>query len=192
MKKTIMLLLTVICLSDAVAEDNGWGAYGTYWAPGNWDSAAGVGTKISFEVVPNALLDVSCSWFQELEDNSGMTTAKIDVMPVDIGLSFFAGTKPVNIYLTAGYSYYYIDGSLSLGGNRERDAFDDESGFYGGAGIEVPIKENQAYLGATRIAFVMEALYRYVAVEEITSSVGDIVGGEADGICVNAGFMIRW
>jgi len=51
MKRTIMMLVTVICLSDAVAEDNGWGVYGTYWAPGNWDSAAGVGTRISFEVV---------------------------------------------------------------------------------------------------------------------------------------------
>jgi len=135
---------------------------------------------------------VSCSWFQEQEDNSGTTTAKIDMMPVDIGLSFFAGTKPVDMYLTAGYSYYYIDGSVSSGGNRDRAAFDDQSGFYGGIGIEIPVKDNPAYYGATRITFILEALYRYVSVDEIISSAGDLVGGEAGGCCINAGFMVRW
>jgi hypothetical protein len=114
------------------------------------------------------------------------------MMPVDVGLSFVAGTKPVDVYIMGGYTFYSIDGAVYVGGSKQEVGFSDENGFYAGLGLEVPIKNDPDIQGATRITFMVEAMYRYTSVDEISTRNGSYVGGEVDGPCVNAGFMIRW
>jgi hypothetical protein len=39
---------------------------------------------------------------------------------------------------------------------------------------------------------MVEALYRYTSLDELTSRDERYVGGDIDGLCINAGFMLRW
>jgi len=192
MKKMALVVMTVLGLAGAARADHGWGVYGSYFAPGNWDPAAGVGGKLSIEIVPHALLDLRGTWFQDFEKTEGASTTQLEVMPVDVGLSIVAGTKPVDVYVTGGMSFYSMDGSVYEGGRKQQVKFEDETGFYGGLGLEVTLNDNPAAQGATRVTFFVEGLYRYFAVDEMSAVVGSYPGGDVDGVNVNAGFMIRW
>lgn len=192
MKKTALLLMAVIGLAGVTRADNGWGIYGSYWAPGDFDGVGGVGGKISFEIAPHALLDLRGTWFEDFEQKNGSTTTQLEMMPVDVGLSIVAGTRPVDVYLMGGYTFYSIDGAIYEGGRKQDINFNDENGFYAGLGLEVPISEQPGVSGASRITFMVEGVYRYTSVDELSTRGASYVGGDVDGFGVNAGFMIRW
>jgi hypothetical protein len=192
MKKMALMLVAVLGLSGATWADNGWGIFGSYWEPGDLDGAGGVGGKISFEIAPHALLDFRATWYENFEQSSGDTTASLEMMPFDVGFSLVAGTKPVDVYMMAGYSFFSIDGDVYSGGRKVDVDFDDENGFYAGAGLEVTLSDNPGVTGATRITFMVEGLYRYLEVDEVDVVGSSFVGDSLDGLGVNAGFMIRW
>ncbi len=192
MKKMLLIWMVVIGFVGAACADSGWGVYGSYWVPGDLDSAGGVGAKISFEITPHALFDVRGTWFEDFEETDGITTTRLEMMPVDVGLSFVAGTRPLDVYVTGGYTFYSIDGSVYAGGAKQEGGFSDENGFFAGVGIEVPVKSSPDIQGATRITFMVEGLYRYTSVDEMSTRDGSYVGGAVEGPCVNAGFMLRW
>lgn len=192
MKKMALMLMAVVGLTAPAWADSGWGVCGSYWAPDKLDAAGGIGAKISLEIAPHAVLDLGSTWFESFEDKSGASTTSLDIIPLDIGLSFVTGTRPVDVYVKGGYTYYNIDGSIYTDGRKQDVSFGDSSGFYAGIGLEVPLSEHPEVTGASRITFLVEGLYRYTSIDEIATRGNTYVGGAVDGPCINAGFMLRW
>jgi hypothetical protein len=192
MKKMAWTLMAVVGLAGMASADSGWGVYGSYWAPDSFEAVGGVGGKLSIELAPHASLEFAGTWFQSLEDQAGDSTTTLDMIPLDIGLSFMSGMKPVDVYMRAGYTYYSVDGAIYTDGRKQDVDFGDASGFYAGLGIEVPLSEHPEITGATRTTFMVEALYRYTSLDELSSRDERYVGGDIDGLCINAGFMLRW
>ena len=192
MKKIAFAIVVLSGLAGMASADSGWGVCGSYWAPDKLDAAPGIGVKVSLEIAPHAVLDLGSTWFKSFEDTSGASTTTLDIIPLDIGLSFVTGTRPVDVYVKGGYTYYNIDGSIYTDGRNQDISFGDSSGFYAGIGLEVPIKESPEVTGATRITFLVEGLYRYTSVDELANRGDSYVGGSVEGPCVNAGLMLRW
>ncbi len=193
MKKWMAAVLIAVGLAAGARADNGWGIYGAYWTPGDWDGAGGVGAKISFEIVPNALLDLRGTWLEDLETDDGGATLELEAIPWEAGLTIRSGWEPVDVYVCGGLGYYQMEGDIALPGGGRQDAdFSEEIGYYGGVGLEVTVIEEAADLGATRITLFAEALYRGVSVDDVSVDGIGTFDGDVGGFAFNAGFMIRW
>ena len=192
MKKWAMAMLVSVALAGGARADNGWGIYGSYWQPGDWDGAVGAGGKISFEIAKHALFDARATWFDDFELDAGGDRLQLEAVPFEAGLTITTGLEPVEVYFCGGMSWYTMDGGIYQSGVKTDVDFDDELGFYGGIGFEVPVSEDVAHLGATRITLFAEALYRYVSVDEISVGAGTFAGEDMGGFAANAGVMIRW
>lgn len=193
MKRWVAAWVMAAALAGGARADNGWGLFGSYWAPGDWDSTFGAGGRISFEVAENTLLDIRGTWFDDFVLTQGGSELLIESIPVDVGLTIVAGLAPVDIYLFGGLSWYSMEAEVLLAdGARTNADLDDEIGFYGGIGIEVAITEDVADMGATRITLFAEGLYRHVSLDEVSVAGGEAIGSDMSGFALNAGIMIRW
>jgi hypothetical protein len=192
MKRWALAMVILAAMVAGARADNGWGIYGSYWQPGDWDGAAGAGGKISFEVVKNALFDIRATWFDDFTLDEDGTRLQVEAVPFEAGLTITTGLEPVNVYFCGGLSWYTMDGGVYQSGVKTDVDFDDEFGFYGGIGFEVPVSEDVAHLGATRITLFAEALYRYASVDEVSTGLNTFAGGDLGGFAANVGAMIRW
>jgi hypothetical protein len=192
MKTTVCILMVVMGLAGVVRADSGLGVHGTYWAPGNWDPATGIGGKLSVEIAPHALFDLRAAWLQDLKRKVGNATQELGLVPLDVGMSVVAGTSPVDVYITGGFTFYSMDGTVTAGGVKQDVNFNNEFGFYGGVGLEVPLSENDWSYGGSRVTFMLEALYRYASLDQSSENTVDFHGSDLGGLSINAGFMVRW
>ncbi|GEM_PF-6144743 len=192
MKTFTFILMALMSIAGIARADSGLGVYGTYWTPGDWDSATGIGGKLSVEIAPHALFDLRAAWLQDLKKREGNSTSELGVIPLDVGMSVVAGTTPVDVYVTGGFTFYNMDGTVTTGGVKKDVTFNNEFGFYGGVGLEVPLSENEWSYGGSRITFMVEALYRYASLDQSSENTVDFHGSDLGGININAGFMVRW
>ncbi len=193
MKRWVAMVGMAAALAGGARADNGWGLFGSYWVPGDWDSTFGAGGKISFEVADNALLDIRGTWFDDLVLSQGEQELQVESIPVDVGLTITTGLAPVDLYFCGGLSWYTMEGEVVLADGTRTDAdLDDEVGFYGGIGIEVAVNEEVADMGATRITVYAEGLYRHVTLNDVSLGGGETIGSDMSGFAINAGVMIRW
>lgn len=193
MKKWALALIASAALAAGARADSGWGMFGTYWSPGDWDETFGVGSKISFEMAPHALFDVRATWLDDLTLSDRGAELTVETVPVDVGVTVAAGLDPVDIYFSGGLSWYPLDGDLRLADGATVDAgLDDEVGFYGGVGLEWTIARDPADVGATRITLFAEALYRHVSVSDVSAGAGAFEVDDLSGFAANAGVMVRW
>jgi hypothetical protein len=198
MKRIAILFCAAVLSAGPSGADSGWGVMGSYWNAGDWGDTVGVGGKISFELFPNASLDLRSVWYDDLEpDLEGGADASVEMVPVELGFAIGRPVGPVTIYGGAGIGYYFLDGDVQGPGGESQDAdFDNELGYYLTLGGEFTLSEDKekVFLGSTRITLFAELFYRSLSVDSVDVSGGGEydVGEDLAGLGVNVGLMVRW
>ncbi len=194
----IFALLALVVTAPAFA--GGFYAFGSYWNMDDLDEAAGGGVKLSVPLGTVVNLDFRGTYYEQIDDEdffgqlidddeSPFLENAVDVIPVDVGLSFNLSPRgSFTPTLGAGASYFLLDS--------DRGEIDDEVGWYANAGLEFA---SQGSLG-----FFAEALYRsatgtvetspedFQDIDDIEGIDFDDVAIDLDGFGVNAGIVWRW
>lgn len=174
MKRVLIVLIGVFLAGAAVADNNGWGFFGSYWDPSDGDSTFGPGTRLTIEMFPQAMLDIRLSYFNDLLDDDA---GDLEAIPLDVGLTVdFLSSDNLWLYGGVGVDSYFLDGYGA----------DDEIGFHALGGVDITIKDSGNNYGAVQAGLFAEVMYRDV---DINTSIGDL---DLSGVDANAGLMIRW
>jgi hypothetical protein len=185
MKKWMAIGLMAAASALAARADTGWGLFGAYWDGGDWGSVSGVGAKFSLELMPQAQLDLSVTRFNDFSRDEEGVDAEVTLLPID--LAFAVGYEvlpPLKLIGQAGASYYLADSDID---GADGDDVGDEVGWFVGGGLEVTIARDVADYGGSRIALMLDAIYRQVDAGRVGSLDLDLAG-----VTVNAGLMFRW
>lgn len=174
MKRYAMLLTLVLLCAAAPAYAGSFGVYGTYWDEGDVDPVYGAGARIGFNFLKWLELEFHGTWYQDAEVEDPSMTFDVSTIPIDGGLKFnLLPEGKFNFYVGAGFTYYLMDSDFG--------EVDDETGYYGDAGIE---------FGGDNTKFFIEAIWR-----DLDTTVDDPGGDihvDFSGIAANAGLNWRW
>ncbi len=172
MKKLFVLLSFFLINSGAhEARAIDLGVNASYWDTDEGDGALGYGAQVGFPFIVDHLhLEARAYKF---EDDGGALFGDVDITPIDAGLAFFLTLdEPVNPYLIAGVSYFYVDSEdLDL---------DSDFGYYGGAGLDFDISNGFRLVG--------EAIFRSA---EFDSDAGFDESFDTTGVTFNIGLRYR-
>jgi len=203
MKKALLLSLAagVCCLAASPATAGGLYVYGSYWEVDDLGDAAGGGAMLAIPLgaAQRINLDLGATYFQQFEDDdffdrliddeqSPFLENSVEVIPLDVGLSFNVGpTAPVNLTLGGGATYFLLD--------TDRGEVDDEAGWYARVGAELGG-------GGGGFGFFLAGVYRSaeVTVQNDPDDFRDVPDIEfedetpfdLDGLGLNAGIVWRF
>ena len=195
------LLLTAssfaLAFSVSARAEHGWGLFGSYWDTKDGSDAPGVGLSLSFELLPNVLLDFRTSYFDDLGDESGGTDVDVEVVPFEFGLLFATADDATWQFMGGGgLGFYRMDADVvSSSGVIASPSIDDEWGFYVAGGVEYTLSRNVEAIQATRATLFLEGVYRYVEADRVTTESGTAVvvqDGDLSGPGANLGLKQRW
>ena len=194
MIKRLIVLFCLLSLGAAPLQaDNGWGLFGSYWAPADGESTFGVGAKIGFEILPSTLWDIRASWYDDLGDGS----YELGVIPVETGLirEFPLGEKTL-FSLGAGIGYYQFDATvISESRTRVEVSASNEVGYYGLIGLEQTMSSGDlSKYGAKHASIFIEVVYRIVEIRDVDVAGVSLAPENAslNGAVGTAGFLLRW
>jgi len=190
-----MILVASLGLAGGAWADNGWGLFGSYWDAGDWGDGAGVGTKFAFELFPGAMLDFRTAWLDELAGEIDGVETRADLLPLELGVTGVKAVGPVELQAGVGMGYYLMDGSFYTDdGDKENLNLDDEVGYYATVGLEWELSRDDAWVGANRLTFLLEGVYRNILNSETTIEADRQYRFDEDmaGFGFNAGIMVRW
>lgn len=175
-KVTTLLFASLLIPSLAMA-----GALGGYFSHIDTEDAGesdGFGVKLALNYSSTASLDIRVAVFDEFEDLDDL-----ELIPIEVGLTFYPGKldkfKP---YLGLGVGYYLLD--------TDAVDLDDELGWYGTAGLELPVADS--------LSLFIEAQYRQIEgtyegdnfdLDNINDDRADL---ELEGFSLNAGILLEW
>jgi hypothetical protein len=161
-------------LIAAPARAGSFGVYGAYWNSDQADSSAGGGAKVGFAFVKFLEFEIRGSFHPSFETDVMGQNVDVKARPLDGGLRVnLLPSGPVNPYLGAGLTYYFLD--------TDEGDVDNEAGIYGQAGLE--------FGGKTRRFFV-EALWRKM--DTTISLAAFDRDTDFDGFAASAGYVWRW
>ncbi len=172
--KKVLVCAVVAVLCSAPSWAGSFGAYGSYWDSDEADKSLGAGARIGFNFVKFLELEFHGTHYPDFKTSLLLTDVDIKATPVDGGLRVnLLPSAPVNPYVGAGVSYYFLD--------TDKGNIDNKTGWYGEAGLD---------LGAKNTRFFAEALWR-----KLDTSIGlGVFNADTkfDGVAVNSGVVWRW
>jgi hypothetical protein len=196
MKKTFLATLALALLLPASsALASGLSIYGSYWDTDALDDTAGAGVKFSIPLGQTLNLDLRGTYYEpfdrdalqdEIDDlfdddnpDREIFDSEIEIIPLEVGLSFNLGQSSIQPSIGAGVSYFLLDSDLG--------EIDDEVGWYANAAL------NFASQGS--VGFFLEGIYRS-AEGEVNEDEDDVdfdrVTFDLDGFAANAGVVFRF
>jgi len=184
-----------MALAGSGYAENAWGPVVSYWDTAEESDGIGFGAFFSFGMSRAVNLDLRASWFSDLASNSDL---KLEVIPLEAGLSFVKHFSSASAFhVGGGLGYYLIDGSeddrLLWDGDYDTD---DEMGLYAVAGFEFTVADDFSEELLTQgITLFIEAGYRYVNISDSDTGLLDrpaLADGALDGLTVNAGLRFLW
>lgn len=135
MRKTVLVLVGCLALTAAPAWAGGaFSLFGTYGQVNDHNNSLGAGARLSLGG-ESIRVDLTGTWYPRVngivvQDRGDTIYGGIQIIPFDLGLRWvFARGSELRPYVGAGASYVFIN--LNSG-----DA-DDETGFYGLAGLQI-------------------------------------------------------
>ncbi|MCB1069431.1 MAG: outer membrane beta-barrel protein [Verrucomicrobia bacterium] len=181
MKRFFISLVTLTTLAAAAPAYNGWGVYLAAWNTADLDDAVGPGLKISMEMVPDVQLELRTAYFDSLDGHQ----QDLSILPLEANLTlqYEVGTSMTG-YGGVGLGYYLLDGGRKQAGATLDPQADDEVGFYGLLGLEMPVKENAGLFA--------EVQYRFLEASDADAYGNQLDTLDLSGIGVNIGLMINW
>ncbi len=189
--RTALITLGVLTLIAAPAAAGSIGVFGAWWDPEDSNDEFAGGILVDFRVGEKVDLELRASWFDNvvttLPDDAPGVEVPYSAVPLDFGFAynFVKDTRKVTPYIGGGGTYYLLDAD-----NDEVGRIDDEWGWYGVVGIDLPI-------GANWKLFI-EAMYRDA---EATLKGNDLGFGnptvvdaffDLKGPAVNGGIAFTW
>ena len=186
MKRWLAIAALVGLSAFGANADNFWGLYLSYWDTADLDHGIGPGAVLSAEMIPAVQMEARVSLFDDLSDDEDAGVPEVGVVPVELGLTVgLPSESPVRGYVGIGAGYYVFDVESDPAWDGDPD---DAFGYYGLAGIGLPIWTSEATYGATRALLFAETMYRSVELDMGDS--GDTF--DLDGAVVNVGILIGW
>lgn len=184
MKKRLGILAILVVLA-APAWAGGLGVGASFWSTDEADDGNGVGGRLAIDLGESIDFDVHVSFLGELlvDGFTGVPATELDVVPVDIGLSWgFGGRSRITPRVGAGVSYVMFD-TKGSGVNSE---VDDEFGYYGLLGVD--------FAFGTRGAIYLEGIFRTTKAElrDFGLVEFDRQSFTASGPAANIGVMFTW
>ena len=197
MKRIYLIAILLGLLTVTARADHGWGVYGAYWNTSDSGGAGGIGTSLSFEMMPGAALDFRYTYFDKFKSSADGTDIETQVTPFEFGLLFYtAEDKPLQFMGGIGAGFYKMKAEAIGGGLVLGDPdLEDEWGGYVVGGLEYTLSRNVEAIQATRATLFVEVMYRYVQATRVTGKTGAqyvIDDGDLSGIGANAGSKLRW
>ena len=201
MRKLLWLVAAVVMMSGIAQADNGWGVYASYWDTKDAGDGPGLGIKFSVEGAPYFLVDFKYTYYDDLGESdpgAGITSYNLNVQPVELGMSFVGQpSERMDVFAGGGIGYYMMSADVrtaSTPGIKYSVNPDDAIGFYLNGGLELVLAQDIEGWEAKRATLFLEALYRYVSIDEVG---GDglsfpVLDGDLNGLGLNVGFMLRW
>ncbi len=187
--KTCMCAVAVALsmgLVSVATADSEWGIFGSYWSAADGDDGVGGGVKVGIEMVERVQLDLRYSAVNNLIDTD---LADLDVQPLEFGLLYsIPAGENMEPYIGVGGGYYLMDGDVK---GYDADV-DDEFGFYLSAGLEVILSRSKAQYGQTTTKLFLEAMYRFVDVNDMKVSGSGLDDADLSGLGAQAGLLIGW
>lgn len=203
MKKALLLALAAgaFCLAASPSMAGGLHFYGSYWDVEDLGDTAGGGVLLAIPLgaAQRVNLDLGATYYEQFEDedffdrliddeDSPFLRNSVEVIPLDVGLSFNVGpAAPVNLTVGGGATYFLLD--------TDRSEVDDEAGWYGRVGAELGG-------GGGGLGFFVAGVYRAAeaTVENDPDDFRDVPDIEfesetpfdLDGFGVNAGIVWRF
>jgi hypothetical protein len=181
--------LTMTSLLALIALPVWAGGVGVMYSSWDTDDASddqGVGIKFELDVGQAVDFEVRAAWLDSHEFDTATDAFKLEIAPVDIGLSYdFRPEQKVRPSLGAGVTYAFLNGKVD---DRSSIRVSDEVGFYAVGGIEGSVTET--------LAVFAEALYRDLSAEVTSDGLlsrdFEDFGVDLAGVAFNVGLMFSW
>jgi outer membrane protein W len=164
----------------------GIGVMYSSWDTDDANDDQGVGIKIELDVGSALDFEVRAAWLDSHEFDTEIDAFKLEIAPVDIGLSYdFRTDEKVRPYLGGGLTYAFLNGKVA---DSSSIRVDDEVGFYVTGGLEGSVSET--------FALFAEALYRDLSAEFTSDGLLNRdfqdFGVDLAGVAFNVGLMFTW
>ena len=172
--KTIAIALSIVAICSVPAHAGSFGVYGSHWDSNDaGDSWAG-GARVGFNFVKMLEFEVHGTQYSDFKSDIPSPDTKVKARALDGGLRVnFLPTAPLNPYVGAGVSYYFLDSNPG--------DINNKSGIYGVAGLDFGSKVSH---------FFVEAMWRKLDTTITLNSFN--TDAKFDGVAGNAGFVWRW
>jgi hypothetical protein len=189
--RTALIALGLLTLIAAPAAAGSVGAFASWWDPKDSNDEFAGGILLDFRVGEKVDLEFRASWFDnvvtDLPDDAPGVEIPYSAVPLDFGFAynFIKDTRKITPYIGGGGTYFLLDAD-----NDEQGRIDDEWGWYGVVGLDLPI-------GANWKIFI-EAMYRDAEATLKGSDLGfgnpAVVDAFFDlrGPAVNGGIAFTW
>lgn len=189
--KTALVTLGVLTLLATPAVAGSVGVFGSWWDPKDSNDEFAGGILLDFRVGEKVDIELRASWFDnvvtDLPDDAPGVEIAYSAVPVDFGFAynFVKDTRKVTPYIGGGGTYFLLDTDNNIQGRIE-----DEWGWYGIVGVDLPI-------GANWKVF-LEGLYRDAEATLKGDNLGFGDPSEVDaffdlrGPAVNFGVAFTW
>jgi len=172
--KRVALCVATSILFAVPSWAGSFGLYGAYWDSDDAGSSWGGGARIGFDFVKYLELEFHGTYYPDFGTDVLGTSFDVTAIPTDGGLRInFLPTKPVNPYIGAGATYYFLDSS--------EGSLDNTTGWYGEAGLE---------FGGKNTRFFMEAMWR--AMDTTLSFNSFDTDANFDGVSGQVGVNWTW
>ena len=196
MKKAMLTAVMVFSACISGLADNGWGLHWSYWNPADGKAAYGPGAKLSLEIMANAQLDMRAGYFNKIEMRKQGLEADLEVIPLELGLSYAQTVHPMlDVFGGVGFGYYLMDGKMyDAQGQRFDVKPGDQIGYFANVGVEVALALEAASYGANRVALMFELLFRVVEANDLDlpTNTERFRSPSLGGPALNVGLMVRW
>ena len=177
--KKIVAILAAISLTTLSAGAAGVGFFGAYWDTDEAGDGFGGGGKLLLDLGGVVDIEFRGGYFQDLSTDG--VDIDLEVIPIEAGVTvnILGSEAPYKIYVGGGVGYYMLD--------TDAGDLDDEAGWYGLAGIQVPLGES--------VSVFAEGVWRQIEgtaegddIDELVEDV-DIA---LDGLGGNVGIILGW
>ena len=201
MRKIVALVAVAVMWTGVARADNGWGVFASYWDTKDAGDGPGLGIKFSIEGAPHFLVDIKYTYYDDLGESvpdAGITSYKLNVQPIELGMSFVGQpSERMDVFGGGGIGYYLMQGEIRTQ-NTPGITYDispnDAVGFYLNAGLEFVLAAGIEGWDAKRATLFLEGMYRLVKIDEVSAGglSYPVLEGDLNGLSANVGFMLRW
>lgn len=141
--RTALILLGALSLLAMPAMAGSVGAFASWWDPEDSNDEFAGGLMLEWRVGHRVDLEFRASWFDNvltnLPDDAPGVEIPYSAVPLDFGFAynFISDQRKFSPYVGAGGTYFLLDAD-----NDEQGRIEDEWGWYGVVGIDLPVGAN--------------------------------------------------
>jgi hypothetical protein len=194
MRKYVAIGLLLI-MSVTANADHRWGPMVSYWDAGDWGDGTSGGVMFSFEVVPDVNFEFRATYFDLSGTSQGFETS-VEAEPLEFGFCKMSKIGGIETSIGIGIGYYMTDAHVYVSPTQKVTAqIGDELGFYANAGLEIPISVDTTDTVTTKVALMLEVIYRAVPVNDVdilNEGLTYRLSDSMDGFGANVGIMLHW